>query len=284
LIEFTRGQGDPRRVFDAASLLIEGLEKLDATMALAIDGQLTTALVLEDIRLGSLRVILRNLLGGLDDQALKDGEYKKAIGPLLVRAKEMAIKALDEKREHAPKAISNLRASLNGLVAEADIKHIPAYAPNHEGRLISSLDTLQNAKRTLGPHDRLTIEAEGKLYDLDLTETWEPSDTVPVAGTSETESEGIVILTIRRPVLIGEGKWQFAHGTSVLYAPIKDEKWLARLHEGKIALHSGDALRCKVKFIYIFDDRGRLIEQRTEIITVLKLLKGPGHQTSLFDD
>jgi hypothetical protein len=134
LIEFTRGQGDPRRVFDAASLLIEGLEKLDATMALAIDGQLTTALVLEDIRLGSLRVILRNLLGGLDDQALKDGEYKKAIGPLLVRAKELAIKALDEKREHAPKAISNLRASLNGLVAEADIKHIPAYAPIHEGR------------------------------------------------------------------------------------------------------------------------------------------------------
>ena len=74
---------------------------------------------------------------------------------------------------------------------------------------------------------------------------------MPVAGTTETESEGKIILTIRRPDLIGEGKWQFSHGTATVYAAIKDEKWLKRFHAGKIALHSGDALHCKVKFIYV---------------------------------
>jgi hypothetical protein len=284
IIHFAKGQGDPRRVFDAASLLIEGFEELDATVAQSVDFTMTTAVVLEDVQPGSLRVLLRTILGEIDDQALKDGEYKKAIGPVLVRAKALAIKALDENKEDAPQAINDLRASLDGIVAQADIKHIPAYAPIHEGRLVSSLDTLQDAKRTLGPRDRLTIEADGKIYEVDLTKTWEPSDIVPVAGTTETESEGIVILTIRRPVLLGEGKWQFAHGTSVFYAAIKDETWLARLHDGRIALHSGDALRCKVKFTYVFDEKGSIIEQRTEIIKVLKLLKGPGHQTSLFDD
>jgi hypothetical protein len=268
----------------AASLLIEGFKELDATIAQSVDFDLKVAVVLEDIRSGSLRVFLRTILSDIDDQALKDGEYKKAIGPVLVRAKTLAVKALDKNKEDASQAINELRSNLNALVAETDIKHIPAYAPIHQGRLVSSLDILQNAKRTLGPQDRLAIETEGKIYQVDLTQTWEPSNIVPVAGTTETESEGVVILTIRRPDLLGEGKWQFAHGTSVVYAAIKDENWVARLHAGKVALHSGDALRCKVKFTYVFDDKGRMIEQKTEIVKVLKLLMGPGHQTSLFDD
>jgi hypothetical protein len=284
LIHFTPGQGDPRRIFNAASLLIEGFEELDAAVAQSVDTELAPAVVLEDIRPGSLKVILRTILNDIDDQALKDGEYKKAIGPALVRAKAMAVKALDENKEDAPKAINDLRNDLNSLVTGTDVKHIPAYAPIHEGRLVSSLDKLQDAKRTLEPLDRLVIETEGKTYEVDLSKTWEPSEAIPVAGTTETQSEGIIILTIRRPVMVGEGKWQFAHGTAVLYASIKDDKWLERLHDGKIALHSGDALRCKVKFTYGFDEKGTIIEQKTDIIKVLKLLKGPGHQTSLFDD
>jgi hypothetical protein len=198
LIRFETGRGDPRRVFDAASLLIEGFEELDATFAQSVDSQLTTAIVLEDIRAGSLRTVLRTILNDLDDQALKDGEYKKAIGPALVKAKELAIKALDRERAEAPSAIKDLRKQLNTLVAETDIKHIPAYAPIHEGRLISSLDKLQDAKRTLGRRDHLTIDV-GSVYEVDLTKTWEPSDIVAVAGTTESKSEGIIILTIRRP-------------------------------------------------------------------------------------
>jgi hypothetical protein len=284
LIKFAKRTGDPRRVFDAASLLIGGFEELDSTLAQSVDSDLKTKVVLEDVRPGSLRVILRTMLNDIDDQALKDGEYKKAIGPMLVRAKAFALKALDEEKADAPKAINDLRDELDTLVADTDVKHIPAYAPIYEGRLVSSLDKLQDGKRTLGPHDNLTIDLEGNTYEVDLTKTWEPSDIIPVAGTTETESEGVIILTIRKPDLLGDSRWQFTHGTAVLYASIKDENWLAKLHAGRIALHSGDALRCKVKFIYVFDDKGTIIEQRTEILRVLKLLKGPGHQTSLFDD
>ena len=284
VIRFARGQGDPRRVFDSASLLIEGFEELDDTIAQSVDAKLRTTTVLDDLETGSLRVILRTLLENIDDQGLKEGEWKKAIGPALVKGKHLAIEALNKKEQDAPKAIEDLRNKLDQIVQDTDVKHLPAYAPIHEGKLVSSLDKIQSAKRTLGPKDELIIEADGKTYEVDLSQTWEPADIVTVTGTTEKTSEGTVILTICKPDLLGDARWQFSHGAATVYASIKDERWLKRFHDGKIALHSGDALRCKVKFTYIFDDTGKMIEQKTDIIKVLGLIRGPGHQTAMFGD
>lgn len=284
-IDFARGQGDPRRVFDAASLLIEGFEELDGTIASSVAVTLKTSTVLDDVQSGSLRVILRTILEDIDEQALKDGEWRKAIGPALVRGKRLAVEALNKDKSEAPKAVEDLREELQEVIAATDVKHLPAYAPIHDGRLVASLDKIQNGKRTLGANDKLTIETDdGKVYEVDLTKTWEPAEIVPVADTTEKHSEGTVILTIRKPDLLGDTKWQFTHGTAIVYASIKDERWLARLRDGKIALHSGDALRCKVRFTYVFDDKGSIIEQKTEILKVSRLLRGPGHQTSMFDE
>jgi hypothetical protein len=56
---------------------------------------------------------------------------------MLVRAKSLAIITLDEEPADASKAITHLRDNLDMLVADTDVKHMPAYAPIHEGRLIS---------------------------------------------------------------------------------------------------------------------------------------------------
>lgn len=283
-IHFVRGQGDPRRVFEAASLLIQGFEQLDETIGQSIDGQLTTTTVLDDVLPGSLRVLLRTILENIGDEGLKAGEWKKAIGPALVKGKYLAIEALNKDQKEAPKAVEDLRQDLDKLVQQTEVKHLPAYPPIHEAKLVASLDKIQDGKRALGPNDTLTIETDGKTYEVDLTRTWEPADIVTIASTTEKHSEGILILTIRKPDLISDSRWQFAHGTAIVYALIEDEKWLKRFHDGKIALHSGDALRCKVRFTYVFDGKGTLIEQRTDILKVLSVIRGPGHQTSMFAD
>jgi hypothetical protein len=128
-IKFARGEGDPRRVFDAASLLIDGFEELDGTLAASVDSKLKAETVLEDLQPGSLRVVLKTILEDIDEQALKDGEYKKAIGPALVRAKRMAVQALDRPEDHAKEAITELREQLQEVVEQTDVKHLPAYAP-----------------------------------------------------------------------------------------------------------------------------------------------------------
>jgi len=276
-IQFEKGTGDPRRVFEAASELIDGFEELDGAVAGTVDNRIKTLMVLEDIEAGSIRVWLKTILENIDDQALKDGEYRKAIGPALVKAKYAAIEYLDKDKEAASGSADELRDTLQQIARETDARHLPDYPPIHEAKLVASLDKLQDAKRTLGPGDKLTIETEDKIYEVDLRQTWEPSEFINVdEETSERESEAEIILTIRRPDMLGSSMWQFGHGDHRISARILDEKWLNDFHNGRVALRSGDALRCKVKFIYVFDQGGTLIEQKTDILQIVELLGGGG--------
>jgi hypothetical protein len=282
-ITFERGLGDPRRVFEAASALIAGFEELDEAVADSVDAKLNTAMVLEDVEAGSIKVWLRTIVESIGDEGLKDGEFKKAIGPALVRAKYAVLKFLDDEKGEAPQRIDELRDNLRSIAADTDVRHLPDYAPIHQGKLIGSLEKIQDAKRTLGPKDKLSIEAEGKVYEVDLTKTWSPATTVPVTPVTETNSEMEMFLTIRKPDLLGGTMWQFRHGKFSINAPILDEKWLQNLHDKKIALHSGDALRCKVRFTYVYDDAGDLVDQKTEILRVLGTTgSGKGEQLAFF--
>jgi hypothetical protein len=69
-IDFKKGSGDPRRLFDAAGELISGFEALDDTVAASIDGKTQTVMVLEDVQPDSLRVFPGNVLKRVDDEAL----------------------------------------------------------------------------------------------------------------------------------------------------------------------------------------------------------------------
>jgi hypothetical protein len=280
-INFAKGEGDPRRVFDAASKFIDGLEELDGAVAGSVGSRIKTLMVLEDIEAGSLKTFLKTILEDIDDESLKAGEWKAAIGPALVRAKHVAIEYLNKTPNEAAGGVDPLRRQLEEIATQTDARHLPDYAPIHEGRLVASLDRIQDAKRTLGRNDRMTIEAEGRVYDIDLSQTWEPSEIIPVQGVTETHSDGEAILTIRKPDLLGQAMWQFSHGKSGIYAKISDERWLRDFHERKIALRSGDALKCRVRFTYIYDENGVLIEQKYEIIRVLDIIQGSGPQLDL---
>jgi hypothetical protein len=277
-IDFEKGSGDPRRVFDAASELIAGFELLDSAVAASIDSKTKTLIVLEDIRSGSLRVILKNVLKRVDDEALKSLEWKKAVGAALVRAKYVALQFLDNEQASGAEAVNGLLVGLREIAAETDIRHLPDYPPIHEGRLISSLDKMQDAKRILAPGDRLTIETDGKTYEVDLTKTWSPAKALVVPDTRETSSQGEVILGIRKPDLLGEAMWQFSHGKVNISASISDEEWLRKFHEREIALYSGDSMRCRVLFTYVYDEDGGLLEQKTEVIEVLEIIRSGGSQ------
>jgi hypothetical protein len=279
-IEFERGQGNPRRVFDAASELIDAFELFDKAVIGSIDPTIETLMVLEDIAAGSIKIWLRNILYRIPDEALRDVDWRKAVGTFLVKAKTLTLRFLDE--EHSGKAaIDGLREELRKLARDTDVRHLPDYAPAHEGRLVASLDQIQAAKRSLGSNDKLIIETDEATYEVNLKSDGQPSEVLPVENTRETNSEGEIILTIRKPDLLGGSMWLFGHGRSGIVAPVKDEQWMADLHQRRIALHSGDALRCRVRFTFIYDETGALIEQKTEILRVLQVIEGSGPQLNL---
>jgi hypothetical protein len=210
---------------------------------------------------------------------LRQGEIKKAIGPALVDAKYAAIRWLDKDQKEATNEAIELREHLRAIAATSDLRHLGDYAPIQEAKLVASLGSLQGAKRLLGSNDKLLLMAPGhKRYNVDLTKTWDPSDVITLdKTTTEKHSEGEIILTIRKPDMVGSSKWLFSRGKFPVFAKITDEEWLARFHDRKVkGLHSGDAMRCKVKFTYVFDDKENLIDEQIEITKVLEIIEASG--------
>jgi hypothetical protein len=78
-IDFKRGEGNPRRVFDSASELIAAFETLDEALVGSVDSKIKTLMVLEDIEGGSIKVWLRNVLNRIPDEGLKDLDWKKRL-------------------------------------------------------------------------------------------------------------------------------------------------------------------------------------------------------------
>jgi hypothetical protein len=83
-------------------------------------------------------------------------------------------------------------------------------------------------------------------------------------------------MRIRKPDMTGESKWQFTRGKQSVAAKISHQDWLDQFHNKKVPLFSGDSMRCKVKFTYIFDEKGTMIDELIEITEVLEIIHGSG--------
>ncbi len=268
-IDFKKGQGNPKRIFDTASALIDAFESFDKAVIVSIGGRIEPTMVLDDVQSGSLKVMLRNLLLSVDDEALKSGDLKRIVGAFLIGAKYKALEFLKDE-EGAKQGIETLKGELVALAVATDVRHLPDYAPIHEGRLIASLDKIQKAKAELETGDRLIVKLDETDYEVDLGSSWLPSETLGTQPSEPIEKDNTIemVLIIRKPDMIKDTMWQFSHGKSNVSASIKDAAWLAEYRARRVPIFPGDALNCVIRSIYSYDEKGDLIDQRMEIIKV----------------
>lgn len=275
-IDFKKGSGNPRRVFDAASALIDAFQSLDRAVLPSIDGKIETALVLEDVGAGSIRIKLANALKSVDEGALKSGDWKRVAGEFLNGVRLHAIKFLEDE-EDAPARMLELKQEIVADAQKTDVRHLPDYAPVHEGRLVSALDKVQKAKAILETNDALSVEIKDKVYRINLTETWLPSDVVeavPIEEAIEEENRIEMVLTVRKPDLLRDTMWQFVHGKSNISAALRDEAWLDAYRRRAFAILPGDALKCTVHAVYSYDEKGDLIDTHMEVVKVHSVIPG----------
>lgn len=273
IIDFKKGEGNPRRVFDAASALIDAFQSLDRAVLPTIDSKIETSIVLEDVGAGSLRVNLANALKSVNEDALKSGDWKRLAGELLNSVRLKAIKAL-ECEEGAPQRIEDLKREIHAEATATDVRHLPDYAPLHDGRLIAALDKFQKGKAILEAKDALLIEIGKEEYRVDLNETWLPSETLKTIQKQPIEKDNTIeiVLTVRKPDMLRDTMWQFLHGKSNISAAMRDEAWMDEYHARRIAIFPGDALHCTMRVVYSYDEKGELIDQRNEIIKVHRIV------------
>ena len=117
----------------------------------------------------------------------------------------------------------------------------------------------------------MLFKVDGDSYELDKSRTKKPSSFVDkIVKDSQGEME--MILTIRKPDLLGSTQWEFKHGSDALYAHMEDNDWLQSFHDGYINITSGSSIECTVAYNYEYDENGQLASKSHDVIKVHKVI------------
>ena len=245
-ISFQKGTENPSRVFQAADVMIRALQGLDQTLCAAVDPHIEPAMMLEDIEAASIKIWLKNTLSRVEDDALREIEWKPLIGRYLVRAKYAVIRWTN--KDGADGGLLGLAREIRTIALETDIKHIPDYAPPSIPELASAARKIDDAKTLLLPTDRITfISDEDPPIDFNLSVKWSPEELTDLAIKETTKFPNMpMTLIVKRPDYLGRSRWDFRHGRKPLSVRIEDEEWLIAFQTRKIDVRPGDALRCIV--------------------------------------
>ncbi len=282
-IDFERGVGSASRVFAATHDFIKACEKLDKELLQAIDSNIETVMVLEDIEVGSIKTWLKNVLTASDDQALKDLDWKPAVGKYLVRAKYVVLQWIDD--DSAPRDLPALGREIRRIASETDIKHLPDYrAPTPEA-LLTALKDFQGVKDHLLEKDKAAfITAEASL-SINLTMRWDIESLEALAVREAIEfPSATMVLVVKKPDYLGDSKWELRHGKRNISAKIEDKLWLEQFQKRQIDVRPGDALRCEVTVAHLYGHDNELISERYSVKKIKEVLVNSYYaQEKLFD-
>lgn len=282
LIDFKKGDGSPTRVFTAATNLIEAFQAIDKVLVRSVDSNITPLMMLEDVEAGSLKIWLRNALDSIDDQALKDLDWRPAVGKYLVRAKHIVMSWIDD--DATPKSLPDLRKNLQKLASETEVRRLPEYSPSDPAGLIEAVQRIQSAKDTLLPEDRAFIESsdEGRL-EIDISVRIEPDQLLGMV-TKEIirKPPAQMILTVKRPDYLGTSKWDFKLGKRAVSARIEHADFLSEFQHRQQNVRPGDALKCMVAVDMRYGFDNELISETYVVTEVLEVLENNSDQADLF--
>ena len=239
-------------------------------------------MLLEDLETGSIKAWFRNVLNSTDDQALKDLDWRPAIGKYLVRAKYAYIRWSNKDGG----TISDLSREIRGIAEEADVRHFPDYAPPSIQELANSALEVDKAKSILGPNDSMKyISSTDDGIDFDLSVSWSPEELSDLSVKETTKFENMPMnLIVKKPDYLGTSKWDLRHGRRPISARIDDSVWLGKFQNRQIDVRPGDALRCLVAIENSYGYDNELIKESFTITVVEAVLQNQYKHGDLFDD
>lgn len=282
-IDFKRGEGPASRIFLATHDFIKSCERLDKELVASIDASIETVMVLEDVEAGSLKTIFRNSLRSVDDQALKDLDWRPQVGKYLVRAKYMVLRWIDG--EDSPHDLPALRNEIRQLAVETDVRHLPDYAPVSPSALMNAVKDYQGVKDHLIEGDRALVIVPGEDdIEMNLSIRLNVED-IEALAVRETQIHLVpsMVLIVKKPDYLGLSMWELRHGRRPITARIEHEDWLDKFQSRRVNVRPGDALKCQVRIETLYGYDNELIAEKYYIEAVHEVLENQYSQTSIFD-
>lgn len=283
-INFQRGEANPQRIFRAADRMIQALQRVDSALCASVDSNIKPLMMLEDIEAGSIRVWLKSALEAIDDQAIKDMDWRPAIGKYLVRGKYAYIRWANKTDPDT--TLFDLAKDLRSIAEETDIRHFPDYAPPPVSELAESVKQIESAKDELVEGDSIRyISKEDGPLDFDLAASWDEEELTDILVMETTKFENMPMnLIVKKPDYLGSSKWDLRHGRRPIMASIEDVDWLASFQQRQVDVRPGDALKCLVTVEHNYGYDNELISESHTITKVEAVLENQIAQSELFDD
>jgi len=282
IIDFDKKSPNPSRVFKSMASLIESFEQFDKDLVKHIDNKIETVLILEDVEKGSLKTILANALRKVPDSAIGDLDYKKIIGHYLLKAKYIALNALEGKvRLTDATEIEVIEMELKKAANETGIDQIPTYVPTNKKTIIKNIDNINQSLEVLSDTDKVSYESQfgNASFNLDLKIDVESMEDL--ITEEELESNSKMILKVKKPDYLGDSKWSFKHGNGTISAKITHEDWLKDFQNRKIDVRPQDSLVCMVKITVKYDYNYEVISTTHDITEVIKINPRPSDDNQM---
>lgn len=284
-IEFKKGsKSSPARVFRTMTDLIESFQVIDNSLVQSIDVKIEPVLVLEDIEAGSLKAWLRNVLEVVDDEALKNIDWKPQVGRYLVKAKYFIVNFLEGKTEISDrKQIDDLSNNLLKAARDTDVLRIPTYTPIPVPEITQSIRRISESLSHLDPDDKAsyTTADDGASFNLEFNFAPEAIEELLTKETIINEQE--MILKVKKPDYLGESMWDFRHEGRTIQAKILDQTWLESFQSRQSGVRPGDALRVKLQITVHYGYDGEVVGTYFSILEVIDIIPyNPPEQNALF--
>jgi hypothetical protein len=234
---------NPSRIFASRGNLIEALETVDRDLLFQFGARIESKLLLEDIQKSSLKSILRSSILAVDDEALKDGDWKKVVGRFLLQGKYKLLTFLEDKNEITDRMqVVALEQELARLAEATEIKRIPSYTPIPTRVLLYDIGSIIDALDHLSPEDSSHYIADGQQVTLNQGFVFN-REAVEGLLTKETKTQREEVrVQVKKPDYLGSSMWDIKLRDHVVPAKIDDRVWLERFQNRVEDVRPGDAL------------------------------------------
>lgn len=268
-IDFDKSSPNPERIFTAMSEMIKAFKDLDNTLVSAIDSKIQPVLILEDVEVGSLKTWLRQVLNQVDDEALKNLDWKPLVGQYLVKAKYIIIDFLQKRASITDgEEIKQLQGELYRLAENTGVRVFPAYAPIKISELIKGIDKLNKSLSSLDKNDRAYFDTGTERATFNMDFTFSPEAIEDLLTKDSISNTATMILKVKKPDYLGNSKWEFKHDTKTIEAKITDASWVAKFQSRQVDVRPGDSIKAVVNILVKYGHDNAVITTQYEVITV----------------
>jgi hypothetical protein len=272
-IDFPPDSPNASGIFRCMAGLTDAFSSLDGDLAAMLGRVGRTQLVLERVEAGSLKSVLRNVLELFDDEALEQGDWKKLLGRLVLRAKQYALQGLQQQEIITPQVVTQFRRDLRQLTVEAGFRPHTQLNPVPFGLLLDDIEAVNTALKPLTEGDSARLLIQNQLIPLERNPHFSARRSKKMLIQRRDSRTEEMILQVKRPDYLGGRTWDFLLNGRTQRLKILDDQWLRNFSQGEVIVRPGDSLRVLVGIDVSYGAEDEVISKETHVLRIVEVIR-----------